>query len=66
MADAVVNRKKTVARVRRRVPTEEQMIRREAKHLRRISRITKSERLQRLRSLRLTASSRLTSQRAGD
>jgi hypothetical protein len=63
---AKLRRKKKVARVRRRVPTEAQMILRKAKFLRRISHITKSGRLQRLRRLRLTESTRLVSPTAGD
>lgn len=60
MAKTKMKRKRMV-RVRRKVPTELQMILREAKHLRRISRITKSE-----RRLRLTESTRLVSPSAGD
>jgi len=53
-------------RRRRKCLTEVQMIKEEAKLLRRMMRTTKSDRLRRLRHLRLTDSSRLSGQPFND
>lgn len=59
-------KRKAVKGRRRRALTEAQMIRREAKYLRQISRITNSERIKRLDWLRLTESERLVGLKVGD